>query len=217
MENMWQRMLADESGLVISSELAMVGTLGVLSMVVGLNAVSCSVNSELNDLASAFGAIDQSYNFRSISKAGHARASGSGFNDNGDFCDCVLISQNDVAGQSGQSGTSGFSQAGGSSQSLGSQVTVLNSAPIQQERIIEERVIDEAPAAITATDTHCTDDDIIEEHIIRRRIRADCDTTMKRVDCDTTTKVVPQAKTRMRQPDLQPAPEKIEVKPQKKK
>ncbi len=104
MKNLWQQLLADEMGVVLSSELALVGTVGVLGMVAGLEAVTRSVTSELNDLSSAFGAIDQSFNYRGISKAGHARASGSGFNDRGDLGDCVLISQNDVSGASGAGG-----------------------------------------------------------------------------------------------------------------
>lgn len=81
MKNLWQKLLADETGVVLSSEIALVGTVGVLGMVVGLEAVTSSVNSELNDLASAFGAIDQSYNYRSIAKPGHAWVRGSGYND----------------------------------------------------------------------------------------------------------------------------------------
>ena len=99
MENMWQRLLADESGLVISSELAMVGTLGVLGMVVGLESVSSAVNLELNDLSCAFRSLNQSYSFRSIAKAGHGRFTGSAFTDlssNGNNCG---IFQADVFGQ----------------------------------------------------------------------------------------------------------------------
>lgn len=189
MKSMWQRLLADETGVVLSSELALVGTVGVLGMVVGLDAVTCSVTSELNDLASAFGAIDQSYNYRGISKAGHARANGSGFNDRGDVCDCVLISQNDVSGSGGFSqGGGGFSQgAGGFSQSTVSQRAIVSSPSVVQEQVINERVIDEVivePQTIKAAAPVCPDDEIIEEHIIRRRVKASGATTLES-DCST--------------------------------
>lgn len=215
MKSLWQKLLADEAGVVLSSEIALVGTVGVLGMVVGLEAVSCAVTSELNDLSSAFGAIDQSYNYRSISKLGHARASGSGFNDNRDVCDCQLITQGDVFGQSGQSG-----QAAGFDQSVSRQSVVVNSAPVVREEVIEERVIEEEkcvePATIKALD--CPEDEIIEEHIIRRRVRADCGKTLNlKSDCDTTMKVVPKAKVSKSPPAINPEAEVIETKPKSKK
>lgn len=208
MKSMWQKLLADETGVVLSSELALVGTVGVLGMVVGLDAVTCSVTSELNDLASAFGAIDQSYNYRGVSKAAHARAAGSGYNDRGDLCDCVLISQNDV---SGSSGSGGSSQAGGFSQSSVSQKMVVSSAPVVREQVLSERVIDEVPverATIKSAPPVCPDDEIIEEHIIRRRVRA---------DCDATTNEVPKSNATKSMSRTQPEPEKVETKPKKKR
>lgn len=221
MKNMWQRLLADEAGVVLSSELALVGTVGVLGMVVGLDAVTCSVTSELNDLASAFGTIDQSFNYRGISKAGHARAAGSGYNDRGDLCDCVLISQNDVSGSSGAGGFSqgagGFSQgAGGFSQSSVSQSAVMSPAPVLREQVLNERVIDEVlvePSAIKEAAPVCPNDEIIEEHIIRRRVRADCDVTTMEAPKPTT--VVPKRKTGKAISSPKPEPEAIETKPKK--
>ncbi|MFO1020567.1 MAG: hypothetical protein U0903_07715 [Planctomycetales bacterium] len=51
----------DESGAVITSELVLLGTVGVLGATVGLNQVSESLNGELKDVASAVRSLDQSY------------------------------------------------------------------------------------------------------------------------------------------------------------
>ena len=69
-------------------------TIGVLAMLVGLHSVSKSIVQELNDVGSAFGAIDQSYCFAGLKKQKHhAEVSGSGFNDRADDCDCTIIIQ----------------------------------------------------------------------------------------------------------------------------
>ncbi len=182
MRSFLEKLLMDESGVVISSELALVGTVGVLGMVVGLEAVTSSVTSELNDLASAFGAIDQSYSYRSIAKPGHAWVRGSGFNDRGDACDCIVISQTDVVGKE---------------QGIVAQQAIVSSAPVLQETVVEERVIDEVlvqPEVLV----ECPEDEIIEEHIIRRRVRADCDKTLR---------VVPKANMQPLSPNLNPKPQ----------
>ena len=83
----------DQNGFVVSAELVLVMTIGVLAMLVGLHAVSKSVVQELNDVASAFGAIDQSYCYNGLQMCGHARVSGSGFRDRADNCDCSIIVQ----------------------------------------------------------------------------------------------------------------------------
>lgn len=222
MKSLWQKLLADETGVVLSSEIVLVGTVGVLGMVVGLEAVSSAVNTELNDLASAFGTIDQTFNFRSISKPGHAWVRGAGFNDQGDFCDCQPIIQGDVMGKSA---IGGFSEATGFSQSIVSQNAVVSSAPVVREEVIEERVIEEVvePVPVTAV---CPDDDIIEEHIIRRRVRADCSTTLS-PDCATSSlkKELPPLLKKQPMPKsspksiqgVPPAPEKVEPKKPKKK
>lgn len=202
MKNLWQKFMADEAGVVVSSEIALVGTVGVLGMVVGLEAITSSVNSELNDFASAIGALDQSYNFRSTAKLGHAWARGAGFNDAGDFCDCNSIVSTDVIGKGTGSGES-----------------VVSSAPIVQEQIIEERVIDEAtvepPAVVTVPQVcPCPDDEIIEEHIIRRRVRSDCDKSFHWVP---QTSAEPQIKTQSPPPIVKPELVKPKVKPQTEK
>ena len=59
MRNLWN----DEAGFVISAELVLVLTIGVLAMIVGLSEVAVSVNNELNDISNAVGNLNQSYSF----------------------------------------------------------------------------------------------------------------------------------------------------------
>ncbi|MFM7057308.1 MAG: hypothetical protein ACKO2P_10340, partial [Planctomycetota bacterium] len=51
----------DESGVILSAELVLVGTILVLGMIVGLVELQCSIIGELSDLSSALGNVDQSY------------------------------------------------------------------------------------------------------------------------------------------------------------
>lgn len=53
----------DEAGFIVSAELVLIGTITVLTMVVGLAEVSYAVNSELTDCAAAFDAVNQSYEY----------------------------------------------------------------------------------------------------------------------------------------------------------
>jgi hypothetical protein len=99
-----RKLFNDEAGFVVSAELVLVATIGVLAMVVGLASVRDAVLSELCDVASAFGAIDQSYNYRSTSKPGgttkgHGNSAGSGYNDLSDDCDCKETLFSDVCGK----------------------------------------------------------------------------------------------------------------------
>ncbi|HUQ70340.1 MAG TPA: hypothetical protein VM165_12495, partial [Planctomycetaceae bacterium] len=61
--NLVRTLWNDEAGVVISAELVLVLTVTVLAMVVGLSEVAVAVNTELNDLSNAFGALDQSFFF----------------------------------------------------------------------------------------------------------------------------------------------------------
>lgn len=51
----------DDRGFVVSSELALVSTLGVLGLTAGLANVSRDVDGELRDVGGAFSAMDQSF------------------------------------------------------------------------------------------------------------------------------------------------------------
>ena len=99
-----RRLHEDEAGFIISAELVLVMTIGVLAMVVGLTAVRDSVTHEMNDISHAVGAVSQSYNVTGLHKGrdngwGHACLKGFGFNDSTDECDCHVIELVDVCGK----------------------------------------------------------------------------------------------------------------------
>src|SRR4051812_26840354 len=76
----------DDSGFIVSIELVLVATIGVLSMLVGLTEVSFGINEELEDIGAAIGSMNQSFCFNGVS--GHkGTMAGSRFHDNVDFCD----------------------------------------------------------------------------------------------------------------------------------
>ncbi|RMG32396.1 MAG: hypothetical protein D6725_17640 [Planctomycetota bacterium] len=84
--------LADENGLILSAELVLLLTLGVLAVLVGLNEFAVAVNTELNDLSNAFGRLSQDYSFTGFqgdSEGGKRKSSyaGTTFHDQVDNCD----------------------------------------------------------------------------------------------------------------------------------
>ncbi len=90
----------DDAGAVISAELVLVLTIAVLAMIVGLSEVAVAVNTELNDISNAIGALGQSYSFTGFkandggakSKSSYA---GTTWADDADDCDtngtCELV------------------------------------------------------------------------------------------------------------------------------
>ncbi len=96
---MLRSFVTDESGAVISAELALVLSILVLGVIVGLSEVAVAVNTELNDLSNAVGALDQSFFFTGYPKDPGAKATarfgGSRFTDAHDDCDdnltCDLV------------------------------------------------------------------------------------------------------------------------------
>ena len=98
---MLRQLLNDESGVIISAELVLVLTIAVLAMIVGLSEVAVAVNTELNDVSNAIGALNQSYAFTGFVAFGvnqklKSRVGGTTFVDNGpDDCDlnstCDLV------------------------------------------------------------------------------------------------------------------------------
>jgi Flp pilus assembly pilin Flp len=83
----------DENGFVVSAELILVATIVVLGLIVGLAEVRQAVSEELEDVASAIGAMNQSYTYSGL-KTPKSCLSGSRFFDDRDFCD----SQFDIVG-----------------------------------------------------------------------------------------------------------------------
>ena len=92
------RLLNDENGFLMSAELILIGTIVVLGLVVGLSEVSFAINNELEDVASAFSSMNQSYSASGSHSQRKGRRSGSGFDDEHDNCD----SQWDIQGSGWQ-------------------------------------------------------------------------------------------------------------------
>ena len=59
MRELLKKLFKDECGMIISSEIVIVGTILVIGSIVGLASLSHAVNNELNDVARA---CDKSYN-----------------------------------------------------------------------------------------------------------------------------------------------------------
>ena len=88
MNALFTNLINDEAGFIISAELVIVATIAVLAMVVGLSEVSMNVNSELEDVGSAFGSLNQTFHVQGA--CGHrAHVGGSCFSDHQDFCDSM--------------------------------------------------------------------------------------------------------------------------------
>ena len=90
----------DEAGFVISAELVLVMTIAVLAMIVGLSEVAVAVNTELNDISNAIGALSQDYAFTGFkgTSSGTKEKSfvaGTAYSDKSDNCDkneaCDLV------------------------------------------------------------------------------------------------------------------------------
>jgi Flp pilus assembly pilin Flp len=81
------RLLNDENGFLMSAELILIGTIVVLGLVVGLSKVSFAINNELEDVASAFGSVNQSFYVNGVHSEGKACTAGSEYEDDQDNCD----------------------------------------------------------------------------------------------------------------------------------
>jgi hypothetical protein len=86
----------DDLGFILSAELVLILTLGVLAMVVGIHAIAKSLNQELIDIADSFGTFNQSFSVQGflyciVDCEPNAFVPGFGFSDGSDFCDCAVI------------------------------------------------------------------------------------------------------------------------------
>ena len=117
MKTLWN----DENGFVVSAELILVATIAVLGLVVGLVEVRQAISEELEDVASAFGSVNQGYNYVGL-QTSKAQSNGSGFSDQSDLCDSpfdigVVASAGEGGG--GSQGGGGGSEGGGNSHGHG--------------------------------------------------------------------------------------------------
>ena len=80
-------LLNDENGFLVSAELVLIATIAVLGLIVGLSEVSFAINNELEDVAAAFGSLNQSYEQSGSWSNGKGGSAGSSFRDEWDTCD----------------------------------------------------------------------------------------------------------------------------------
>ena len=83
---MLKRFWNEETGALISAEFVLVATILVIGVVTGLSTVRNAVVTELADVASAIGSVDQSYSFGGTS-GHHSHTHASFFRDRRDACD----------------------------------------------------------------------------------------------------------------------------------
>ena len=86
MKRLLTTLFQDEAGFVVSSELVLIVTIAVLALVVGLSELAYAINNELEDVGTAFGAVNQSYIYNGT-EGHHATVAGSRNRDDRDFCD----------------------------------------------------------------------------------------------------------------------------------
>lgn len=93
------RLWNDEAGFIVSAELAIISSIAVIAMIVGLSEVAANVNQELEDVGSAFAQSNQTYQV--YGTQGHkGSVGGSSFYDVPDYCDAG----NDIAGDTSSQG-----------------------------------------------------------------------------------------------------------------
>lgn len=68
MRELLKKLIQDENGIIVSSEIVLIGTILVIGCIAGLTSVSYAVNHELNDVAQA---CDNSYNGNSANSTQH--------------------------------------------------------------------------------------------------------------------------------------------------
>lgn len=92
MSIIFAQLLNDESGFIVSAELVLVATIGVLALIVGLTEVAFNINQELEDVGAAVGNLNQTYQFNGTAGT-KGQSAGSvfwDFRDAGD-CDCDIV------------------------------------------------------------------------------------------------------------------------------
>ena len=96
---MLKQLWMDENGAIVSIEMVLIITIAVLALIVGWSEIAVAVNTELNDISNAVGALNQSYMFAGFcATSGYRLKSsfgGSSFSDKTDDCDnnlsCDLV------------------------------------------------------------------------------------------------------------------------------
>lgn len=117
---MLRTFFVDETGFVVSTELVLIFTLMFCGVAVGTALLRDSITQELGDISKAVGALNQSYQYNTISApivngtvAAHASCSGSGFNDLSDICDLQPITFTTIAPRPDPQGGNGINGGNG--------------------------------------------------------------------------------------------------------
>jgi hypothetical protein len=74
LKRLWQ----DEHGMVMSAEMVMLGTVGVLSLTAGIGVMTTAVNDELTEMGQAFRSFNQDFNVVGFQSSFSGGASGTG-------------------------------------------------------------------------------------------------------------------------------------------
>lgn len=98
---MLQALWKDETGAIVSIEIILVITIGVLALIVGWSEVAHAVNTELDDISNAVGKFSQSYyfgGFHAYKNHGGIKSYfyGSAFYDLVDDCDGFCSGRSDI-------------------------------------------------------------------------------------------------------------------------
>ncbi|QDT34165.1 branched-chain amino acid aminotransferase [Thalassoglobus polymorphus] len=85
MSLIFNQLLSDEAGFIVSAELVLVATVLILGLLVGLSELALNITSELESVGSAFGHLNQGYVIEGLTghvgeKVGHI------FEDIPSFC-----------------------------------------------------------------------------------------------------------------------------------
>jgi Flp pilus assembly pilin Flp len=91
---MFSQLWNDEAGFVVSTELALIATILVIGMVVGLTSIRDQIVQELADIGGMISQLNQSYSFSAIT-GHHSSTAGSFGVDLVDSCD---VSCGDASG-----------------------------------------------------------------------------------------------------------------------
>lgn len=70
MTSLWMRLWTDESGYLVSAELALLGTVAGVGLVAGLSSAQDAMNQELDNVAGAMRSLDQSFGLRGFKSHG---------------------------------------------------------------------------------------------------------------------------------------------------
>ena len=89
MKNLMKSFIADEAGVIVSTEIILVVLLLVLGLIAGMASLRDQVAQELGDLGEAINALDASYEFVAPVYTGEGSSEGSGgpateYSDDGD-------------------------------------------------------------------------------------------------------------------------------------